>query len=263
MRTLLALLLFASSSIVADAQTLMRGRSRTTTVGIEFQKPKFAERNDEYSGLIYTVAADIVVSPAVAVIGRIPFVAGSITTAYYSYEETAAGNPYLGLQFGAEASEWFGEAGVRIPLIDARKDLAASVAALTDMEHFEAYIPHTFQVSAAANVETEIAPMFWFLARLGPSVDFYTEGSRDADIYADYGAAFQLRQVALTLGGAYSARTFLKESSLDDHTIDQFTVSGSYRFSKLEPTLFAKIPLDESYRRQLDVSYGLSLRVIL
>jgi hypothetical protein len=262
MRLLLATMLLASITLTADAQTLWRGRSTASSVGLSFQRPKFSERNTEYSGLVFALAGEFALSPSTLLMVELPFMTASISSAFYSNDETAVGNPYLGVQFGSRESEFFGEFGVRLPFMEDGNGLAGSIGVLADIEHFEAYVPHILQISASANAETEIAPTLWLLAKAGPDADIFTKGGGDGNLYLNYGATMQLRLEEFRAGFGYAARTLLNRSEFSDRTVDHVAIGGSYRFTHVELGLQARYSMDEYIRREIDFAYGLSVRVI-
>ena len=261
MRSILVILLLAASSITAGAQTLWRGRATTSNLGIEFLKPSFTDRNAGYTGLVTTLSAGFALGSATAIVVEIPLIFSSYSS-FSSYDESALGNPYFGLQLGPAGSDIFGDLGVRVPMIGETQQLSGGLATLTDINRFEAYVPHLFQISGALNVDKRIAPTLRLLARLGPSADFSTLGG-NADLYADYGLTLELVQDELTLGAGYSARTLLSVGVIEDRTVDEIAVGGYFRFERIEPGLQARFPMDEYMRRQLSFVYGLSVRLLL
>ncbi len=266
MRTLLSLIVVASLSASVSAQNLWRGRVTQSNVGIEFLKPNFTDRNAGTTGLVTTLSGAFTLRGGTALVVEMPFIFSSYSSPFgLSYDESALGNPYLGLQFGPSGSSYYGDIGVRLPLMDEHQDLARGVATLADIDRFEAYIPHVFQASAAVNFDHEVAPSLRLLARIGPSFDVSTSGRGGTNLYADYGVTFELQQQEFSLGAGYSARMILTSDagSIDDRTIDEAVLGGYFRIDRLEPGLQARFPLDEYLRREITATYLVSLRLTM
>jgi hypothetical protein len=261
MKSLFCLLFLVVSA--AGAQTLWHGRSTVSAAGFRLDRAKFSDQNSNASGIIFSLFGEFAAQPSTTVIVSVPFMQGSISTAFYADDQVTIGNPYVGVQFGSPASTVYGEFGVRLPLASDEKNLANSIGVLTDFENFEAYVPHLASLSAAADIETELSPSLWLLAKVGPVADVWTSGRSSASLYASYGATAQLRLDALALGLGYSARTLLSEETAPDRTMDYVAAGGSYRFSKIELGMQARYTMDEYLRRSMDLAYALSLRATL
>jgi hypothetical protein len=247
------------------AQPSIQHRSGATSLGVSLLRPNLASSSGATSGFVVTLAGYFRIQDRFALVTELPFLQGTLTLSAYNYTETqvSLGNPYIGLQFGALDAPLYGDIGVRLPFANDRRPLATDVATLTDFPGYTAYAPNTMEVSAGLNVEHELATAFWLLGRLGPAGVFNTRAHGSADLYARYNVMFEIRAEEASIALGYDALTLLSQSMIDDKTIDMAAGRGAYRFEKAEINVTVKYPLDQSYRRILNFSYGVGFRVIL
>jgi hypothetical protein len=261
----LAVVLLLALVVPAASQPSAHHRSGASSLGVSLLRPNFAGSNSGASGFTLTLEGYFRLREQLALVTELPFMQGTVSVDALNYSESqvSLGNPYLGLQFGSLEAPVYGDIGVRLPFANDQRPIATDIASLTDLPGFSAYTPNAMELSAGLNVERELATAFWLLGRIGPAGVFDTRAHGSTNLYARYDVMFEIRANETSIALGYDALSLLSEDHIGDRTIDMAVGRVAYRFEKAELNAAVKYPLDESYRRVLNLTYGAGFRVLL
>jgi hypothetical protein len=225
--------------------------------------PDFSNSASAYSGEVITLSAGFQLQPTTRLILELPMVHGTYISLSQNVNQTAIGNPYIGIKLTPPESMFWGEAGVRIPLTLYDDITALTIGVLSDGDRLEAYSPDILQVSMAINFATDFSPPFGVRLRLGPAIDMSTTVQRSGDAFLHYAALLQYSAPVVELQGGYVAKTLIGRSGISNRTRDYVEFHGAAQFHKIRPGVQVRFPLSEYDKILVDAVYGLSLEVIL
>jgi len=261
------IILFSYLEVIA--QPLWLDRRHNKTIAYEFLKPDF--KNLEGTTFLTSamfLSGRFATSNAVTMVAEIPFVNyGRDSETGESYNESAFGNPYLGIEFHSYKSRIFGEVGFRLPVVlqdDNRTALI--VGTYTDfVDRVEAFIPEIVPFNVLINYNS-IRELNFGLRVRGGFTGWIPSGARDeSEWFLVYGiqGGYQTEQVNILFG--ISGRIWLSSEDPDftETTSNQFVVTTDVSFGQFQPGLILKIPLDDKLQEIVKLVWGISLAVNL
>ena len=261
-------ILILVSNKQASAQPMWLDRSHNQTIAYEFLKPDFDTSDD-----ITFLTSAMFLSGRFALSSKIYFV-GEISFANYgvdrqfgdSYNESAFGNPYLGLEYYNEAGNIFGEFGFRLPLAKDEDARALVIGMYTEfIERTEAFISEAIPVNAFINYQSVNESNFGIRFKAGLTGWFPTGIHDEGEWFLVYGVqgGYQTEQVNLLLG--LSGRYWFTAENLEfsEKTYHQFIVAADFGLGQIRPGLILKIPLDDNLQNMINSVFGVSLALNL
>ena len=181
--------------------------------------------------------------------------------------EFLLGNPYIGLGFGSEDAIITGDVGVRVPIADEDKWAARIWANYGDIDRMEAFEPNAVPVSGLLRFRTMFpATKLGVRAHLGPSAVVFTEDRGDdvMDVYLKYGliGIFEEEGLLVQLGfsGVYDVTE--DEGDFDSNSLHQLglTVNADVG-AGIWPGLLLRFPLDDRYKKHIDLVIGVNFLI--
>jgi hypothetical protein len=273
--TILGLLIALMIGTPAVAQSVWLGPGREAEVALEVLRPDFDGGDVTFFSSAVFLSGRYPLSDAVDVVAEIPVSHLGRDSSYPScdlcvvdsWSETALGNPYVGIAFGARGAS-YGELGVRLPIAhDDRRGLGTGF--MSDHNRWEAFFEDILTIRGAGNYLYRNSS--GFRARLygGSSVWVYTEdfGEDSVELLADYGAhAWYQAHERVEVGVGLTGRIIVSESdfSLSERMLNQVGLVVIGRFGYVHPGVHFRVPFSLSEDRD-EASYvlGLSLAVPL
>lgn len=163
-----------------------------------------------------------------------------------SIEETALGNPYLGLGVSSTRVPLLAELGIRLPLApDSNAATFAGVA--SDLDRSEAFAPQLFAAQVLLNTRWELSRETSVRLRGGPLL---TTPTQDADgtteLFVRYSLQGWHEGDRYVLGIGLTGRAHVTESDLRlaDRTVHQLGATLIFNFSRIQPGLLLRTPLN-------------------
>ncbi len=260
------LLIALCAAAPATAQPVWVAAEQDHAISFEWQKP-FLENNDgvKFFNSTFFFGYRVRTSEAMTFLVDLPF--SNFSTD--AVDEFILGNPYVGIALGGEDALISGDVGVRLPIADKEKGLAASYASITDIDRLEAFATEAVPAMGILRLHTGI-PGTKLGVRLhtGPSILVYMDdrGDEIMDVYLKYGFLTQYEDenvlVQLGYSGVYTVRH--QFDSLEDQGSSQIglTVNADVGVG-FWPGLLLRIPLDNHLGAGLDAVFGVNLMFVI
>jgi len=239
----------------ATAQSVWLGPGRQAEVALEVLRPDFEGGDVTFlSSAVFlsgryplSSAVDIVAEVPVSHLGRDSSYPSCDRCVVNSWSETALGNPYVGIAFGARGAS-YGELGVRLPIAhDDRNGLGTGF--MSDHNRWEAFFEDVLAIRGTGNYRYRSASGFEARLYGGSSVWVYTGGfgGDNVDLLADYGAhAWYAASEQVHLSAGVTGRLFVSESDIKfvDRMINQLGLAVIGRFERVHPGFHVRFPFD-------------------
>lgn len=181
--------------------------------------------------------------------------------------EFLLGNPYIGLGFGSEDAIITGDVGVRVPIADEDKVYARQWANYGDIDRMEAFEPNAVPVSGLLRFRTMFpATKLGVRAHFGPSAVVFTEDRGDdiMNVYLKYGliGMYEEEGVLVQLGFSGLYNVSEDRGNFDSNSYHQLgmTVNADVG-AGIWPGLLLRFPLDEAYKKYIDMILGVNFLI--
>lgn len=281
-RLIAALLLEVSGSAGSlAAQEMWLGSGSRSAVSVEFLRPDLKTPGADQSfasGAIFATGR-FAIGRGTTLVVELPYAFGRVTYGYYlgpggaiSESRNTLGNPYLGIEGGREGDAFFGELGVRPPLVSDNSLSPLLVGTFADLEREDAFLSRVATVSAFANLRASCPSGFVVRVRGGPLLRIATEqyvltsadgsNSRITELWFAYGVQAGYQSRPLTILGGVGGRAILTED-VSNRFIDQLVFSASYRVGGLRPGVSVRLPIDSGRDQIVGSTIGVSLSIDL
>jgi len=173
------------------------------------------------------------------------------------------GNPYLGLETGAEKGLGF-EAGVRVPLAS-EDEFASEFGSLSDITRLEAFVPNVLTVATRVRWRFQDAGGFTFDAGGGPSLLIPTKGGGDTEIVLHHHMSAGYRGPSVWVAIGFGGWTVITEDmgGVAERTLNEVGASIGLARGQVRPALHIIAPLDDSYNSFVGVVIGLGVAITM
>ncbi|MCK6618946.1 MAG: hypothetical protein HUU32_13015 [Calditrichaceae bacterium] len=250
------------------AQSYWVNRSQPKTISLEILKPDFAgDANTTFTTSVIFLGIQFPVAKKTLIVAELPFAHfGLNEEGYDGQSESAIGNPYLGLEFGAKNSGVSGEIGVRAPLTSNEKISAVLTGFFTDFDRLEAFVPDILSLAGMVNYKYKSAGGAFARLRGGP-VFWIPTGDSEADneLWLAYGfqAGYESQQVGFSIG--FTGRLLATEEDLElgERTFHQLGLAADFGLGNVRPGVHLRLPLDEDLSDVIDMVFGVNLAIQL
>jgi hypothetical protein len=239
-------------------------RGENSTIEVEYLHPFLKDNSYLSSADIVTLSSRIRAGSAAALVFELPWVSGALSVdeslaSFFgqSTRESQIGNPYLGLEMGSMSSIFFGEVGVRIPLMSEHAAASAIAGINGDFDRFEAYSPQIFQIGGALNLKPALGAGFHCRLRLGPSFDFSTRSGGGSETLINYGVLLSYESEKVDAGAGVVGRASTTSSS--NQSVEQLEGSLRFHIDHVHPAVQLRAPLDVDLQTVFDLELGLNL----
>ena len=249
------------------AQSSWTMRSENPIIEVEYLHPFLKDDSNLSSAEVVTISSRIKSGSATAFIFELPWVSGTASPPSYlssslpgqTTSGSSIGNPYIGIEFGSEDTYFFGEFGVRLPLMP--ENYATALAgSIADFDRFEAYTPNVIQVGAALNLEPSLGAGFSCRLRLGPSLHFSSKTGRGSEDLINYSAILSYESQSVDAGAGILGRARVFGSS-SNSSVEQLEGLLRLHIDHVHPALQLRAPLDAGLQTAYDLEVGLNLAV--
>jgi hypothetical protein len=260
----LALLLLLALRSSAGAQAIWLTPDQKSEIYLEILKPDFeGETNIGFLTTSWYLGARYQASSKVILVGEVP-------VAYYKREsisEITLGNLYIGVEEVLSKHGFFGEAGLRFPMLSAEADDPARITGFfSDLDRWEAYLEETVSILGMVNWRGAHDSGVGLRFRLGPSLWIPTkQGDRTTEWHLLYAGQLFWKGKHLSAMGGVSGRAWITESegTFDERTWHQLVFMLNVLTPRVRPGIRFQIPLDEDLQDLLDLVWGVQIEVIL
>jgi len=260
----------------AAAQEMWLGPTHGGSLALEVQHVRFTDWGMEDIGYYATVkqslgsvamflTARLPVWQRTSLVIELPVANGRFTVDdgfgdRATVSDFAIGNPYIGVEGGQGGGNWFGEFGVRAPIMSETKVASALVGISSDLDRMEAFAPDVASVSAFGNFRSGGETGLRLRIRVGPLVDIPTKsGMGHAEAYAVYGVQAGVASRLVEIAGGLTGRMILTEEA-DNRLTDQFVASLHLNLGRVEPGVDIRVPIDNELKQLVGSVFGLSVR---
>lgn len=262
----ICLVLISYSVIKAQSGTTAYERNRSN-VSLSLLIPDFdRETGMEISGFVIIARSELNFKEKSYYIFEIPVGHATRPTGFMSNEtKMAFGNPYAGLKVGKDKSPFTVEVGMRIPLVSNKRNLAAELGWITDIEHLDAFIPDYFTFKTMFNLRLEATGNLTGEISLGPKVLVYTGDSdcpNETETIIDYGLRGHYQSEKFDVGVGLTGLICLTEDEFmgEDRTINFLKFESGYNTGNTRPGIEIRLPVDETFDEVLDMILGLNFK---
>jgi hypothetical protein len=268
-----ALALVPAAPISAAAQSLWLEPYSDPVIYVEILKPSFESVDLTLLSSVWFLSGRLSVSDDLVLVAEIPLAFAEpdldvqpLGPTVETEMEGALGNVYVGLDWRPASPEFFGELGVRLPLLD-ETDLASAVGFFTDfVDRFEAFSSDLVALQVAGNYMRHYPSGFALRLRFSPILDFFTD-AEETEVYFHYSGQGRYEAEGLALGGGLAGRWAVTSENavenLSGTTIHHAALFGSYEIGRFRPGMQVRIPIDEDLRDFIDLTVGLTLGIRL
>ena len=253
-------------SITAQAQPVWVAAHQDHVLSFEWQKP-FLENSEgtKFFESTFFLGYRTRTSESLTFMLNLPF-------SNYDTETTSQfllGNPYVGFAIGNEDAMISGDVGVRIPIADKEKGLAARFGNMSDIDRLEAFATEAVPAMGVLRLQTMIpATKFGVRAHAGPSILVYMNdrGDEIMDVYLKYALIAMYKDEAVFaqfgFSGIYNVRH--QYDALEDQGSSQIglTVNADIG-ANFWPGILLRIPLDSKFGANVDAVLGINLMLVL
>ncbi|MCB2205239.1 hypothetical protein KQI65_10860 [bacterium] len=256
------LLILSSTGLSLHAQPVWVAAHEESALSFEWEKP-FLSNSDgvKFLNSIFFLGYRTHTSEALSLIVDLPFSNYSTD----AVDEYLLGNPYVGLAFGEEDALISGDVGVRLPIADKDKWVAASFGAATDIDRLEAFATEAVPAMGLLRMQTGIPGTdLGVRAHAGPSILVFMNdrGDEVMDVFLKYGLilTYDEEGVFAQLGysGVYAMRHELEDVEGEAASQIGITVNADVG-AHFWPGLLLRFPLDNYLGKGVDAIFGVNL----
>jgi hypothetical protein len=267
---LFILLILCLNLITCNAQPIWLFQRYDDTVSLEILKAHFKDTDYTSPGTsIFFLSARLKGPNNVIAVCEIPYTYVSFKSyfgedAQKGESSNYMGNPYLGIEIHSDKLPLFGEIGLRMPIApNDRSLISVFVMTIGDfIDRAEAFAP-AFPINFALNCRIQDPSGLNLRFRLGSAAWIPTKEENELDWYLLYciDIGYALQKADLKVG--ISGRRILTERDImyGERSLNQFVFAVSYNFSRIQPSLSFRLPLDEDLSEFIDYTIGLAIEV--
>ncbi len=233
---------------VARSQSLWLERDHVTTIRAEAHHVDVENTNEKLLTGVAFLDVRHELSPKASIVGELPYARYETSGEEFLPEglsESSIGNPYLGVEITGSDSPFFGEIGVRAPVMS-DQDIAAEFTGLfSDLSRAFAFFPNTVPISAILNLRTPSDSEIRARLRFGPTLTIPTESGPDTELYGVYAWQIGYEGRSVRVGSALSGWVLLTEDfgNLGSRTLTQFEFHADFGAARVRPGAEFRVPL--------------------
>ncbi len=191
---------------------------------------------------------------------------GLVTYKYAGISSNAVGNLYAGIELRSEESKSSFDLGLRLPMTS-DKETAPFMGIMTDVDRYEAFVPHLLAMNALYNYTSKSDEKLAFRFRFGPTLWVNTKsnsGSDDTEVLLAYSLQGGIQTETFDCIASYAGRMIVTESGeLSKRMFHQLGVLASANIGIIHPGLYYRVPLDDKLKNVITGVLGVSLGVEL
>jgi hypothetical protein len=173
---------------------------------------------------------------------------------------TEIGNPYIGFRAGVGGGQV--ELGLRPPFVgNDVPQVTVFTAVLTDYYRFEAFAPEVWTARGAVSMDRVQPGGLRYRIGLAPHVMIPKEG--DVEVFLNYeaGGGFEMPTFGVLV--VFHGRWLATEEGGDfgERSAHEIVLSGTYKGTRIRPTAFVRMPLDDDIKDALKMVLGVGISV--
>jgi hypothetical protein len=228
------------------AQSLWLDRDHPTTILVEAVHVDVDQTDERFlSGVAFLDIRHEII-PGTAIVGELAYTRFARSREEFLVtptSESSIGNPYVGVEDSGNQSPFFGEFGVRIPLM--KEKVGAEFTGLfSDLPRSWAFIPNTVPIQAALNLRTPRTSEIRARLRFGPTFTIPTKSGLDSDLYGVYAWEMGYEGRSVRVGSALSGWVLFTGDfgNLGSRTVTQFEFHADFGAGKIRPGAVVRVP---------------------
>jgi len=256
-----------------SAQSVYTRPITDNEVVLEFFKPSYKSTSSfssTPSGFVAGLMGRVQLTDQLHLLFELPYAQGKFefSSPFFSISEnqTTLGNIYSGIEIQAKTDLVFVDVGVRFPTTSESASWASSVAIASDVDRYEAFVPHLLAFNGIVNVAMKTESGFAAHLRAGPTLWVNTKtssgGSDDTEWLLGYSALAGFQNESVVVKAGYSGRMILTETGpVENRSFHQIGATLGVRLGIIRPMVHAKLPLDKNLKNTLEMVYGFALAI--
>jgi hypothetical protein len=254
-----ALCILAGPAMAQTPWLLDRGPA--TAGWMQVQHPLFKSSSPGITSWLVDFGGRVRLSADAYLLADLPLSITSTSGPASGGDGVLVGNPFLGVGFTSPAG-LRAEVGVRAPLVGSNAPInSALTGALVNIERLEAYVPETWSITADLSLEKHIDPSVRVELGGGPMVAF-PKGGGTKPMYMNYRAGLGYDVSPVRVMAFFSGRWYTNSSgNFGQATVHQLSFAGTYLASRVRPTLYVRVPLDQDLSDFLSLIIGAGVSV--
>lgn len=251
-----------------NGQSIWMDNLPDKAVSIEFEKPFF--KDSDYVGAAssaWFLSGKFAINKNIALVAELPFAYLNYTNEYPLDDQSALGNPYLGVKFLNSDKNFEADIGIRLPLspdIEDESSAALELGLLTEfVERPEAFLADVLPINLRVSYVDWVEEKAYFRVRGGPSLWLGQDG-RNTELLMHYSAqiGYQWEKTGLVFG--LSGIWWMdKESGATESNWHQLGIATNLQFASVQPVISLKMPLDESLNEVFDIIASVGMNIQL
>jgi len=229
---------------------------------VEILKPSLDAGDLTFLSSVWFLSGRWALSNDLILVAEIPLAFAEPDIEGFSTEmESDVGNIYVGVDWRGTSPEFFGELGLRLPIVN-DGSFATGIGAFTEIvDRLEAFSAELVAVQAAANYMRRYPSGAGLRLRFSPIADFPTSDG-DTEIFFLYSAQGWYESEGIALGGGVGGRWLVTNGDdLGESTLHQLILNASYEIGRFRPGLRITVPLDEDVSDFVDFVFGLTVAI--
>lgn len=250
------LLLVAAGVKPASAQSPWMPRDGTRALAVEVLRPSQEGLDAAVFSTAIFVSGRAELSPHLAVVSELPYarhessqMGTDVNGNVIILEESSAtaGNIYLGVEVAPGSSPFFGELGVRLPLVSKEEYLAQFTGTIADIARRQAFVPDAMSIQSAFNIREVTSSNVEFRLRLSPVLVLPTGGNgADPELIGVYSWQIGYHGRNVRLGTALTGSVLITEDfgNLGERSLNQFELHADVGSWSIRPGFDLHVPLD-------------------
>ena len=231
----------------ARSQSLWLERDHVTTIRVEAHHVDVQGTDEKLVTGVAFIDVRHELSSKASIVGELPYARYETSAEEFVPEgisESSIGNPYLGVEITGDDSPFFGEIGVRAPVMSDQDFAAVFTGVFSDLSRSFAFFPNTVPISAILNLRTPSDSEIRARLRFGPTIAIPTESGPETELYGVYAWQIGYEGRSVRVASAISGWVLLTEDfgNLGSRALTQFEFHADFGAARVRPGVEVRVP---------------------
>jgi hypothetical protein len=235
---------------------------------LEVAKPFFEGGNDQWSPLSSASYLSVhwPLTDRIAFVGELPLAYGSLDPKYEDLKtesKLTLGNPYVGVKIQTANRDLSGQVGLRLPLASEEGFPATTIGVLSDfINRSGAYLEEMVPITGVLTYRRVRENGLLYSLTAGADTWIATGGGGNVETFGLYAGQGGYYGSDWSVTAGLAGRALLTEEGLDlaDRTTHEVGLDLGYHKTRIQPTLFVRVPVDEFLGDVVNTVVGFRLR---
>lgn len=257
----------AGLAINASAQYYWMNSSSDYSISLDIYKPSFDRDGIDFLTTVWFLSGKFEIGKNVGFYGEIPITYLDVDNDVFDdmENETAFGNPYLGLEFkfptGNGKSVFVTRAGFRPPVISYEKRNSAEFAYTAMYNRLEAFLPEDWTLNGGFGYNMKFENMMNLDFNVNGALIIPKEDNYDTEFLLNYnlnvGYASEKAMFSAGIGGSI----LMTNTDLDlaERMETQLGMKVGLNYDKLHPNIQVRVPVEERLSNYIKMVIGLGV----